>query len=265
MKRSLLFVFLCLVVLLTGCGRVKRKLSGSSSPKPPPMHPFYTYTGFRDWYRFPLKYPYQISTIDQLREGYLEEHTGGDIAAGSKSMQGIDVGGRITHLHPLEDFAVFRKEDGTFGYLEYATGKTTLLPTEAELKQACLLTPGEFKPIEYYYNQFSKGKLIYPPNASSEKIRTDLIAQFHGMTVKMHPYGKERGNAKIEVTCGESEKDIDVQTGKAVFVWKWSLPQEKQDMLDKWLSAHRAELLEMWETRTVKLLPAPEKEANPAK
>lgn len=133
------------------------------------------------------------------------------------------------------------------------------------MKQACLLTPGEFKPIEYYYNQFRKGKLIYPPNASSEKIRTDLIAQFHGMTVKMHPYGKERGNAKIEVTCGESEKDIDVQTGKAVFVWKWSLPQEKQDTLDKWLSAHRDELLEMWETRTVKPLPPPDQEAVQAK
>ena len=264
MKRRLLFVFLGLVVLLMGCGRLK-KSSGSSSPKAPPMHPFYTYTGFRDWYRFPLKYPYQITTIDQLREGYLEEHTGGDIAAGSKSMKDIDVGGRITHLHLLEDFAVFRKEDGTFGYLEYATGKTTLLPTEAELKQACLLTPGDFKPIEYYYNQFKKGKLVYPPNSSSEKIRSDLIAQFQGMTVKMRPYGRERGDAKIEVTCGESEKNIDVQTGKAVYVWKWSLPQEKQDTLDRWLSAHRDELLEMWETRTVKPLPPPDKELTPAK
>ena len=85
------------------------------------------------------------------------------------------------------------------------------------------------------------------------------------MTVKMHPYGKDRGNAKIEVTCGESQKSIDVQTGKPVFVWKWSLPQEKQDALDKWLSAHRDELLEMWETRAVKPLPPPDKEPTPAK
>ena len=83
--------------------------------------------------------------------------------------------------------------------------------------------------------------------------------------MKMHPYGKERGNAKIEVTCGESKKDIDVQTGKSVFVWKWSLAQEKQDTLDKWLSVHRDELLEMWETRAVKPLPPPDKEPAPAK
>ena len=36
MKKSLLFVLLCLVVLLTGCGRIKRKLSGGSQPKAPP-------------------------------------------------------------------------------------------------------------------------------------------------------------------------------------------------------------------------------------
>jgi len=36
-------------------------------------------------------------------------------------------------------------------------------------------------------------------------------------------------------------------------------------MLDKWLSAHRDELLEMWETRTVKPLSPPEKEPAPAR
>ena len=55
-RKTLLFLFLGLIIVLTGCGRIKRKLSGGSSPKPPPMHPFYTYTGFADWYRLPLKY-----------------------------------------------------------------------------------------------------------------------------------------------------------------------------------------------------------------
>ena len=70
MKKTLLYVFLCLVVLLTGCGRIKRKLSGSK-PKEPPKDPFYTATStdVRDLFRFPLKYPYEIFMIDDLDDG----------------------------------------------------------------------------------------------------------------------------------------------------------------------------------------------------
>jgi hypothetical protein len=37
---------------------------------------FYTYFGFRDWWRAPLVYPYSIHAIDGLEEGFLVDETG---------------------------------------------------------------------------------------------------------------------------------------------------------------------------------------------
>ena len=41
MKRKLLLVLLGVIMLLTGCGRLK-KMRGGSTPKTPPKPPFYT-------------------------------------------------------------------------------------------------------------------------------------------------------------------------------------------------------------------------------
>ena len=37
---------------------------------------FYTYAGFRDWWRFPLVYPYSICCIDTLDAGHLSCYDG---------------------------------------------------------------------------------------------------------------------------------------------------------------------------------------------
>ena len=40
------------------------------------MNPdFYTYLGFRDWWRYPLVYPYSINAIDTLDYGFLEDES----------------------------------------------------------------------------------------------------------------------------------------------------------------------------------------------
>ncbi|MBN2117008.1 MAG: hypothetical protein JW730_10570 [Anaerolineales bacterium] len=36
---------------------------------------FYTYFGFRDWWRYPLVYPYSIHAIDSLDDGYLVDES----------------------------------------------------------------------------------------------------------------------------------------------------------------------------------------------
>ena len=259
MKKTLLFVFLGLVVMLTGCGRVKRKQSGGSSSKPPPKDPFYTDTGFRDTYRFPLKYPYEVKMIDNWDDGFLttisEQVKDSDMDPYSGVLDPV---GRIIDLHLHEDYAFFRKEDWTYGYLQYSTGETRLFETEEELKQTCFLEAEDFKPLEYYYKLFEKGTVMYPPPdpAKKKEIRFHVISHFHGLSVKMVPEAAysngERGPAVIRVVSGDTSGDIEIETGKLIFGY---LPQKKQDTLDKWLSTHRDELLEMWETQKLKEIP----------
>lgn len=57
---------------------------------------FYTYPGFRDWWRFPLVYPYSIHTIDDLERGRLCRHSRGQRIAHAeeKHLQIAD----LTHL-----------------------------------------------------------------------------------------------------------------------------------------------------------------------
>lgn len=258
MKKRLLYVFLCLVVLLTGCGRIKRKLSGGSAPKTPPKDPFYTDTGFRDTYRFALKYPYQVIMIDNCDDGYLtvsEQVKDSDLEQYSGV---LDLKGRIIDLHLHEDYAFFRREDWTYGYLQYSTGEVRLFETEEELKRACLLDPDDFKPLEYYYKLFEKGTLIYPPPDPSTKkeIRFHVISHFHGLAVKMVPEAAysngERGPAIIQVVSGDTGGDIEIGTGKLI---RGNLSQEAQDWIAKWLPLHRDELMEIWETRKLKEIP----------
>ena len=259
MKKTLFFVFLCLIVLLSGCGRLKK--SGGSTPKTPPKPPFYTDRGFRDTYRFPLKYPYEVFMIDNCDDGYLAvsqyANKDQDSDSADGTLSSIKVG-RIIDLHLHEDYAFFRREDLTYGYLQYSTGEIRLFETEEELKRTCLLDPDDFKPLEYYYKLFEKGTVMYPPPDSAKKkeIRFHVISHFHGLAVKMVPeavYSNgERGPAIIQVVSGDTGGDIEIETGK--LTWG-NLSQEAQDWIGKWLPLHRDELLEMWETRKLKELP----------
>ena len=258
MKKTLLFLFLGLVVLLAGCGRIKRKLSGGSQSKAPPKDPFYTDTGFRDMYRFPLKYPYEVKMIDNWDDGFLtisEQAKDSDMGPYSGVLDPV---GRIIDLHLHEDYAFFRKEDWTYGYLQYSTGEIRLFETEEELKRTCLLDPEDFKPLEYYYKLFERGMVMYPlPDPAKKKeIRFHVISHFHGLAVKMVPEAAysngERGPAIIQVVSGDTCGDIEIETGKLVF---GNLSREAQDWIGKWLPLHRDELLEIWETRKLKESP----------
>ena len=165
MKKTFAFTLLCLVVLLAGCGRMKR-IKGNEAKKPA-LDPFYTCIGFRDWYRFPLKYPSQVMMVDAWDHGSLEGFDGGDIENPNASSHSV-MDGWITHLHLHDDYAFFRNEDGTYGSLQYSTGKVTAYSTEEDLSAICL-SPGDFKPIEYFYKRFTNGQMVYPPQKGKQE------------------------------------------------------------------------------------------------
>ena len=72
MKKRILFLVLP-ILLLAGCEKAD----------------FYNYMGYRDWYRFPLKYPYQMEMIDTFDTGIFGKYIGGDIRDPNKSVEGL--------------------------------------------------------------------------------------------------------------------------------------------------------------------------------
>ena len=79
-----------------------------------------------------------------------------------------------------------------------------------------------------------------------------VTARFFGMVVKMFFLGKEHGVAHIHVIYGEYAGVIDVATGEML---EGDLPQRALSMVSEWVSLHRAELIDMWNTQNIRALP----------
>ena len=88
MKIRILFLVLP-ILLLAGCEKAD----------------FYNYMGYRDWYRFPLKYPYQMEMIDTFDTGIFGKYIGGDIRDPNKPVEGILT---ISALIQRDDCVIFR-------------------------------------------------------------------------------------------------------------------------------------------------------------
>ena len=96
MKKRILFLVLP-ILLLAGCEEAD----------------FYNYMGYRDWYRFPLKYPYQMGMIDTFDIGIFGKYIGGDIRDPNKSVEGILI---VSALIQGDDCVIFRlPPEGTPG------------------------------------------------------------------------------------------------------------------------------------------------------
>jgi hypothetical protein len=71
---------------------------------------YYTYFGFRDWWRFPLVYPYSIHTIDMVDLGWLyDESKVTDFVDGIDASENMGIEG-ITHLALDKDYLLMRVE-----------------------------------------------------------------------------------------------------------------------------------------------------------
>lgn len=127
---------------------------------------FYTYPGFRDWWRFPLVYPYSIHSIDSLEDGNLCRHNGTSrIADGGESSVMED----ITHLSFDADLLLVRRAvtvtgDGAprrkFVYVVFAfeTGQKAEFDTEkalwAEATKRGFKGEKQLKTVEVHFREY---------------------------------------------------------------------------------------------------------------
>ena len=128
---------------------------------------FYNYDGFRDWYRFPLVYPYHITMIDTFDRGWLEEYIGGDIQDSIVSSKRISTGD-ISAIIQRDDSLIFKlekpdREGNLYGIFDYRSGEVRQFKDLEALRSK--LKPGfplDFEPLKKAYDDYwsppKKGK-----------------------------------------------------------------------------------------------------------
>jgi hypothetical protein len=173
LKNILNLATVILVCATYGCGiRTKAKKACSEikefikvvllvddvSPVCPPHINFDNYPGFRDWSRFPLKYPYHVIMIDGYEHGNIEKFNGKDIRNPRERSEYIVFW--VDSLSPQETFVAFHiseKEDATknkWGIFQYESGEVLYFPTKEELFQKLSVSDLKFYNLEYLYNRF---------------------------------------------------------------------------------------------------------------
>ena len=122
-------------------------------------HPdFYTYEGFRDFYRFPLVYPYHITMIDTYDRGWLEEYIGGDIENGSESSNSIlsDISAIIRE----DDRLIFKlekpdREGDLYGIFDYRSGEVRRFKDADSLRRELgMKDPLQFDSLKKAYDDY---------------------------------------------------------------------------------------------------------------
>ena len=78
------------------------------------------------------------------------------------------------------------------------------------------------------------------------------IARFYGIIIKMFFKPKEHEPAHIHALYNEFVGVFDIQTFDMT---KGDMPQRAQQLVREWLSVHKDELLNMWQTQRIVQLP----------
>lgn len=122
-NKKILFHIVCIgMILLPGCDDCPSR----------PGEGFYSYRGCRDWWRIPLRFPYQITVIDTFEYGMLEKYNPSSLIAAPKSETLVE---NITAIGYDGKFAVFQQktDNEKFGILIYASGAVRSFATMEEL------------------------------------------------------------------------------------------------------------------------------------
>lgn len=78
------------------------------------------------------------------------------------------------------------------------------------------------------------------------------ISRFYGIVIRMYFLAAEHNPPHIHVIYGEDVAEIEIKTGEIIY---GSLPAKAQSMVREWVSLHRDELEEMWETQEFRNIP----------
>ncbi|MBO4611993.1 MAG: DUF4160 domain-containing protein [Bacteroidaceae bacterium] len=78
------------------------------------------------------------------------------------------------------------------------------------------------------------------------------IARFYGIIIKMFFKPKEHDPAHIHALYNEYVGVFDIHT---LEMTEGDMPQRAQQLVREWLSAHKDELLKMWQTQRIVQLP----------
>ena len=78
------------------------------------------------------------------------------------------------------------------------------------------------------------------------------IARFYGIIIKMFFKPKEHDPAHIHALYNEFVGVFDIHTFEMT---EGDMPQRAQQLVREWLSAHKDELLNMWQTQRIVQLP----------
>lgn len=101
-------------LLLSGViGALCLLLAGCDDAPMRPKEGFYWYRGFRDWWRIPLIYPYQIFIVDSFDHGYFEKYDPSKLVAEGG---GDDLIPDITAFAEAGKYWLFRDEKSWFSF-----------------------------------------------------------------------------------------------------------------------------------------------------
>ena len=169
MGRLTLFA-LILASLLTGCSKIRSEAKRAKtksremicrffsdfSKDCPESCTFDNYPGFRDWYRFPIHYPYHFLLIDTQESGCLEKYDGGDIRDPNRSSVPVDDCTDIVKLGWTRDFLIFERADHRFGLFFFESGKCGIFDSRSERDKVAGLPLPEEKAPSVYFTEFRK-------------------------------------------------------------------------------------------------------------
>lgn len=78
-----------------------------------------------------------------------------------------------------------------------------------------------------------------------------VLARFYGIVIRMYFLGSEHNPPHIHAIYGEDTAALDIRSGEII---DGHLPKRAALLVKEWMTLHKDELIEMWETQEFKKL-----------